>query len=70
MASQPSFFIVWCPTGPTNPSRTFRTRRDAQEAAAAMARKYPGQTFHVLEAADGYRLDDPLRHTEYTDLPF
>jgi hypothetical protein len=43
------FFLVWSPGGHTPPKVRYTTRSEADTAAAAMAARYIGQEFFVLE---------------------
>jgi hypothetical protein len=44
------FFLVWSPGGYTPPKVRYPTRSEADVAAQAMAARYIGQEFFVLEA--------------------
>lgn len=41
-------FIVWSPDGETPPKVSHTTHQAAHFAAHAMAKRLPGQTFHVM----------------------
>jgi hypothetical protein len=45
------FWIVWNPDAPMPPQVRFHAFSRATRAAEALARKIPGQTFHVLKLA-------------------
>lgn len=46
---QRKFWIIWNPTAPMPPKVHFFTKANAEGAAEALARKVPGDRFHVLE---------------------
>jgi hypothetical protein len=51
MSKPEKIFIVFSPEGPTAPVKTYPTHKSAAHDAWEMARKYPTQTFYVMQKA-------------------
>ncbi len=54
------FYINWCPTYPQPPRKTYDTPEQAHKVAEEMAKKQPGDEFHVLECIGTYKAEKPV----------
>lgn len=54
------FYINWCPTYPQPPKKTYDTPEQAHKVAEEMAKKQPGDEFHVLECIGTYKAEKPV----------
>jgi hypothetical protein len=64
-------YIVWNPNGPHQPQQTHSEQSEAVRVCKAMAMKYPGQTFYVMESLVGY-VKSELQEIKFGDqeIPF
>lgn len=46
-----AFFIVFSPEGAAPPARVHKTHKEAFAIAHEMAKRHPGQGFHVMKSA-------------------
>jgi hypothetical protein len=60
---QPTFWLVWSPTGDKPPTFRHETEQAATLEAERLARDHRGRLFVVLEAKSARRVDDMVRTT-------
>ncbi len=61
---QEKFWLVWSPTGTKAPQHKHVSNESAIAEAKRLARAHPGQEFMVMEATDGFVVND-MRHTVF-----
>ena len=69
-----AFYIVWSPSGPYPPKVEHSDLVEAEQAALAMARRHPGQTFIVMQSRTGF-MQPAMCRADYSvspdqELPF
>lgn len=47
-------FIIWCPTSDKPITTVYYSGRQADRVASSMARKFPGEQFHVMRLDKTY----------------
>jgi hypothetical protein len=63
------FYLVWNEQG-RNPTVKHDSVYSARDEAERLARKNPGQTFHVLALMDSCRLADVIWANNDEEIPF
>lgn len=67
---QDKFWLVWSPTGTRPPQQKHPSNESAIAEAKRLARAHRGQQFIVMEATDGFEVND-VRHTVFLrPVPF
>lgn len=64
------FWLVWSPTGTHSPVKRHHSAEAANTEARRLARAHAGQQFIVMEAIEGFAVDN-LKHTVFLHpIPF